>query len=597
MNHGMDTSGSERYEQLMQACITRLTTKFAALDMTAFENNEQELNALLEQMTGLRVEHGVSVHPLEQLLADPPAAELALFSDEQLWIAYLLADWRFWRYVNRSLEPNAQYQADEFTRWKERLEALQKVVAGRLGEPALRLELNALRVQAGVERERLTDAVGAKLRLLLRMIDNGDTLLSHETEFERIIDIEKLIRTLPVEEAETLHKLLGVKAEEYRKNYRVAHQETRGSAPNARPDASLRQKAAAAKQAVTLCDNAIRQLAEALPGGVELQRSTRVRRSGQTEEQPAPVDSVWDWNWGRESKPEPAREPKSEPELSIFNRLIAPNVAPVRDETDALFDGIVGLDNVKQLVRSLQAQTRIQLERKRMGLPVVGTQMPHMVFKGNPGTGKTMIARLIGKILHRSGVLKSDKFIETDRSGLVAAYVGQTAMMTRGKVVEALDGILFIDEAYALANDAGSANGYGQESVDTLVKCLDDYRDRVVVILAGYGDEMDAFLEQNAGLASRSPNVIEFPDYSTDELMTMATRMFAEHKYRLTEEAADLLLGILAAARLRPGFGNGRYVRNLYEKTLRNQSLRLQYETSLTKDKLVTIKSDDIERV
>ncbi|MCR4397824.1 MAG: AAA family ATPase [Firmicutes bacterium] len=274
--------------------------------------------------------------------------------------------------------------------------------------------------------------------------------------------------------------------------------------------------------------------------------------------------------------------------------------APVR-ETPAGFDleerlsGVVGLGEVKDFVRSLQAQLRVQNERKRLGMEAGGPQTLHMIFKGNPGTGKTMMARIVGGILHEMGVLSGTNFVETDRGGLVAGYVGQTALKTKEVVRRALDGILFIDEAYSLAQEAGSGADFGREAIDTLVKEMDDNRDRLVVILAGYSAEMDAFLDTNPGLKSRFPTVIEFPDYSTAELEQIAARMFASAGFRLTEGASARIREILEAARQESHFGNGRYVRNLFEKAVRNQAVRLQREARFDRDSLETIEDADIQ--
>jgi Cdc6-like AAA superfamily ATPase len=157
-----------------------------------------------------------------------------------------------------------------------------------------------------------------------------------------------------------------------------------------------------------------------------------------------------------------------------------------------------------------------------------------------------------------------------------------------------MDGVLFIDEAYALINDVGSSQGFGQEAIDTLVKDMDDNRDRLVVILAGYNDEMDAFLESNPGLRSRFPNVLVFPDYSIDELLTITSRFFTDKGYLLPPETVSAIRANLAAAMQDEHFGNGRYARNLYEQTLRNQALRLLPDDTLTREELQTVQAADI---
>ncbi|BCN28792.1 AAA family ATPase [Anaeromicropila herbilytica] len=255
---------------------------------------------------------------------------------------------------------------------------------------------------------------------------------------------------------------------------------------------------------------------------------------------------------------------------------------------------IIGLDTVKEYINSLNARLKIQNERKKLGLIVDSTQTLHMVFKGNPGTGKTMIARVIADVLYHIGVIKTNKLVETDRSGLVAGYVGQTAIKTREKILEALDGVLFIDEAYSLSQ--GGENDYGKEAIDTLVKLMDDNRDRIVVILAGYSDDMDSFLSINAGLKSRFPNIIEFEDYSAEQLVKISELLVESKGYELSLAAKDKLYDIFSQARQEARFGNGRYVRNLIERAINNQSVRLSKDTNLTKEELIAIEDTDIEK-
>ena len=192
--------------------------------------------------------------------------------------------------------------------------------------------------------------------------------------------------------------------------------------------------------------------------------------------------------------------------LNEMNVIISDDIE-VKNKSIPSFDlenelsKIIGLEEVKDYIRGLSARLRMQNERKKLGLEVDSTQTLHMIFKGNPGTGKTMMARTVAEVLYNIGVIKTNKLVETDSAGLVAGYVGQTAIKTREKVMEAMDGVLFIDEAYSLSQ--GGANDFGKEAIDTLVKLMDDYRDRIVVILAGYSDDMEQFLSVNAGLKSR----------------------------------------------------------------------------------------------
>ncbi|MCQ2125683.1 MAG: AAA family ATPase [Fibrobacter sp.] len=256
---------------------------------------------------------------------------------------------------------------------------------------------------------------------------------------------------------------------------------------------------------------------------------------------------------------------------------------------------VIGLDSVKQYIRSLQARLKLKEARKQAGLKTSDTQTMHMIFAGNPGTGKTMMARTVANVLYNMNVITTNKLVETDRSGLVAGYVGQTAIKTREVIESALNGVLFIDEAYALAQ--GGPNDFGREAIDTLVKMMDDNRDRLVVILAGYSSDMENFLNQNAGLHSRFANIIEFPDYSTDELMQIAGKFYGDQGYILDDGASECLRKNFESAKMNPQFGNGRYVRNIFEKSLNNQALRLSDSNDFSKTALTTITACDLEGV
>lgn len=254
---------------------------------------------------------------------------------------------------------------------------------------------------------------------------------------------------------------------------------------------------------------------------------------------------------------------------------------------------VIGLESVKRYIRSLNARLKLQSERKKAGLKTDTTQTMHMIFAGNPGTGKTMMARTVADVLYNMNVIQTNKLIETDRSGLVAGYVGQTAIKTKGVIETALGGVLFIDEAYALAQ--GGENDFGQETIDTLVKMMDDNRERLVVILAGYSDDMQRFLDSNAGLQSRFANIIEFPDYTTDELLQIADGLYSEQGYVLSDKAKSALRDKIDIAKMDKQFGNGRYVRNVFERSLNNQALRLSSVTELTREDLTVITEADIK--
>lgn len=241
----------------------------------------------------------------------------------------------------------------------------------------------------------------------------------------------------------------------------------------------------------------------------------------------------------------------------------------------AELDRLTGLQGVKLQVHRLVAQLRVREARKAAGLPVP-EGVHHMAFLGPPGTGKTTVARLLGRIFHALGLLPSDKLVETDRSGLVAQYVGQTAPRVNAKVDEAIGGVLFIDEAYALAPTSG--NDFGHEAVATLLKRMEDDRARLVVVLAGYAEEMQRLLDTNPGLRSRVPTVIDFRGYAADELFAILQAMFRQQGFELTEAAATRageLCALLRAGADERSFGNAREVRNVVDDTLGKMAVRL----------------------
>jgi stage V sporulation protein K len=224
----------------------------------------------------------------------------------------------------------------------------------------------------------------------------------------------------------------------------------------------------------------------------------------------------------------------------------------------------------------------------------VEQQALHMLFKGNPGTGKTTVARLLGELFREMHVLQKGHLVEAERADLVGEYIGQTAQKTRDLVKKSLGGVLFIDEAYALAR--GGAKDFGKEAIDTLVKQMEDHKDEFILILAGYSNEMDQFLRLNPGLPSRFPMMISFPDFTGGELLAIALQMIEDREYRLTAEARKKLsrhLYQIAASGERL-FSNGRYVRNLIERVIRQQAVRLVRETQFDRDALVTLRACDL---
>ena len=258
-------------------------------------------------------------------------------------------------------------------------------------------------------------------------------------------------------------------------------------------------------------------------------------------------------------------------------------------------DSLIGLTEVKKEVHTLANLIRVREMRREHGLKVMDMSF-HMVFTGNPGTGKTTVARLIAKIYKKLGFLSKGQLIETDRSGLVAGYVGQTAGKVTEVVNSALGGILFIDEAYALARK-GMENDFGKEAIDTLVKLMEDHRDDLVVIVAGYTDEMHDFLTSNPGLISRFNKYIDFPDYTIDELMDILAMNAKKQGYALTSWANAGIRVYLERMTLaeRMDFGNARGMRNVLEKLVSAQANRIaEAKCEITKDFLITLTKEDV---
>lgn len=285
------------------------------------------------------------------------------------------------------------------------------------------------------------------------------------------------------------------------------------------------------------------------------------------------------------------KEKKLRDEENDFNEESKRKDDEVRRSLDRL-NALVGLEGVKKDFAEIADYIKIQQVRRFKGLKP-STVSHHQVFTGNPGTGKTTLARLLADIYKTLGILSSGHLVETDRSGLVAEYVGQTAVKT-GKVIDsAIGGVLFIDEAYTLAGDK---NDFGNEAIATLLKRMEDDRDKFVVVLAGYGDEMKRFIDSNPGLQSRFSRYIHFDDYSADELAEIFMRQTAESDYILTSDAEAKMRKVVreAVEGKDVNFGNARFVRNLFEKSGQRQAARLARNANLTKEELRTLLAADI---
>ena len=268
--------------------------------------------------------------------------------------------------------------------------------------------------------------------------------------------------------------------------------------------------------------------------------------------------------------------------------------APTVDEVLAELDSLVGLNPVKEEVRRLIATVRANKLRAEKGLENNVTMSYNFVFTGNPGTGKTTVARILGKAFRALGVLDRANFVETDRSGLVAKYEGQTAAKTNKLIDSAMGGILFIDEAYQL--NQGENDQYGSEAVATLLKRMEDARGSMVVIIAGYSNEMKKFMEINSGLESRFNRTIEFPDYSAKELAEIYRSMAKKAKYRLSDDVERWLVPYISllTEKRDKNFGNARWARNLFEKSVERQALRVTDLADPSADELQTIRLKDL---
>lgn len=280
-----------------------------------------------------------------------------------------------------------------------------------------------------------------------------------------------------------------------------------------------------------------------------------------------------------EVKAEAEAEPKKEAE---------PETDPMED-----LESLTGLTNIKADVKELISFVKTQKLRKEAGLKTVPVSL-HLVFTGNPGTGKTTVARILARLYKQIGVLEQGQLVEVDRSQLVAGYVGQTAIQTQKKIQEAMGGVLFIDEAYTLST--GGQGDFGQEAIDTILKAMEDNRDNFIVIVAGYTDRMESFINSNPGLKSRFNKYFQFPDYTADELMVIFKNNCKKYEYTLSEDVEEKIKAHIAdmEAAKDENFANAREVRNYFEAIITNQAQRVSGIEVPDREALTLITSEDL---
>ncbi|QHF23365.1 AAA family ATPase [Rathayibacter sp. VKM Ac-2804] len=313
-----------------------------------------------------------------------------------------------------------------------------------------------------------------------------------------------------------------------------------------------------------------RDLPAGVPGVDEILARLRRTEHDGPQDEPGPVAAAPPASPAPEAEPEPLEPPEAIEDLL------------------AELDALIGLDRVKGEIKRQTQLLRIDTLRQAAGL-TTPTLTRHLVFTGNPGTGKTTVARLVSRIYRSLGILSKGVLVEVDRSELVAGYLGQTSMKTAEVIASARGGVLFIDEAYALALDQ-----YGAEAVTTLVKDMEDHRGDLVVIVAGYSGPMQGFLDTNPGLASRFSTTIDFADYSDEELSAIFARLAAAADFTPTEEAVAAFADVAAAQERTEAFGNGRWVRNVLDAAIARHAWRLRDTEEPTLDELRTLEAEDV---
>ena len=327
---------------------------------------------------------------------------------------------------------------------------------------------------------------------------------------------------------------------------------------------------------------------EGEPGAASTTTATPAAHDDPITTQPEPAPEAA----GSASTPRPP-EPKPVPPVRVASAERTASTDGLLAELAAM----VGLAEVKQEIHKLVAFLRIDEQRRRAGLPEGPSIGRHVVFSGAPGTGKTTVARLYGRLLAELGVVSSGHFVEVSRAELVGKALGETSAKTRAVFTKARGGVLFIDEAYALARQFGSGGDFGQEAIDTLVKLMEDHRDEVVVVFAGYPAEIREFLEANPGLRSRISRTIEFADYSPAELVEIVQRTADQYGFRLTDATREVLLTHFQGARRDERFGNGREARRIFEAALQQQALRLAERDTPSASELAELLPADLDGV